>query len=149
MVNWKCISLLLWRAKDCCYIYLFFVMSLSMNLHLCNKVDTQHKSISWRLRRKTKRDYCVTNKEIRWRNVSLFFAYKVFEKKPPPPQRNSKYMKQCSLFVIVPKSFFKVQIGNFKILVCNIKFFWNVHFFQCTNAFTEGGTSPSIALLYS
>ena len=62
--------------------------------------------------------------------MSLFFANKVFEKKPPPPQRNSKYMKQCSLFVIVPKSFLKVQIGNFKILVCNIKFFLKYPFFS-------------------
>jgi len=38
--------------------------------------------------------------------------------------------KQCSLFVIVPKSFLKVQIGKFKILVCNIKLFLKCPFFS-------------------
>jgi len=71
--------------------------------------------------------------------VSLFFANKAFERKPPPPKRNSKYIKQCSLFVIVPKSFFKVQIGNFKILVCNIKYFLKCPFFSVRETENDGG----------
>ena len=90
-----------------------------------------HKSVSCWLRRKTESECDVTNKEMRETNLCLLFSNISFVMYSLPKQRNLKYVKQCSLFVTVPKSFLKVQIGNFKILVCKIKFFLKCPFFQC------------------
>ena len=89
-----------------------------------------HKRVSCRQRRKTKRDYCVTNKVFRETNVFSLVSYVAFGKKSLPTKWNYKYVKQCSPFVTVPKSFFKVQIGNLNILVFIIKFFLKCPFFS-------------------
>jgi len=67
------------------------------------------KRISCRLRRKTKRNYSVTNKEITETTVVSLLSYAAFGKQFLQTQWNYKYVKQSSPFVIVPKKNYKYK----------------------------------------
>ena len=67
------------------------------------------KRVSCRLRRKTERDFSVTNKEITETTVVSLLSYVAFGKQFLPTQWNYKYVKQCLPFVVVPKKISKYK----------------------------------------